>query len=106
MIKWAGTVGAKAAELVTAIMEERPHPEQGYRASLGILRLERRYGGARLEAACARAVRFRMRSVENVRSILMKGTDRLPLPAAVVESPSAHAQLVHENLRGPGYYDN
>jgi transposase len=106
MIKWAGTVGAKAAELVTAIMEERPHPEQGYRASLGILRLERRYGGARLEAACARAVRFRMRSVENVRSILMKGTDRLPLPAAVVEPPSAHAQLVHENLRGPGYYDN
>ncbi len=106
MIKWAGTVGAKAAELVTAIMEERPHPEQGYRASLGILRLERRYGGARLEAACARAVRFRMRSVENVRSILMKGTDRLPLPAAVVEPPSTHAQLVHENLRGPGYYDN
>jgi hypothetical protein len=47
-----------------------------------------------------------MRSVENVRSILQKGTDRLPLPAVVVEPPSVHAQLVHENLRGPGYYDN
>ena len=45
MIRWAGTVGPKAGELVTAILDERPHPEQGYRACLGILRLERRYGG-------------------------------------------------------------
>src|ERR1044071_10435068 len=38
MIRWAGTVGPKTAELVTALLEERPHPEQGYRACLGILR--------------------------------------------------------------------
>jgi transposase len=80
MIQWAGTVGPKTAELVTALLDERPHPEQGYRACLGILRLERRYGGARLEAACARAVVLRARTVESIDSTLRKGLDRLPLP--------------------------
>lgn len=106
MIRWAGTVGTKTVELVTAILEERPHPEQGYRACLGILRLERRYGGTRLEAACARAVIVRARSVESVNSILRKGLDRLPLPAAVVDPPPAQPSLIHENVRGPEYYDH
>jgi transposase len=106
MIKWAGTVGVQTAVLVTAILEEKPHPEQGYRACLGILRLERRYGGARLEAACARAVVVRARTVDSLDSILRKGLDRLPLPGAVVEVPPAHPSLSHENVRGPGYYDN
>lgn len=105
MIKWAGTVGPKAAELVTAILEEKPHPEQGYRACLGILRLERRYGGARLEAACARAVVVRARTVDSLDSMLRKGLDRLPLPAVVVEPP-ATPTFHHENVRGPDYYDN
>ena len=44
----------------------------GYRSCLGILRLERRYGRARLEAACSRAVCVRARSFEHLRSILQK----------------------------------
>ena len=32
----------------------KPHPEQGFRACLGILRLEKSYGAQRLEAACHR----------------------------------------------------
>jgi transposase len=106
MIRWACTVGPKAGELVTAILDEKPHPEQGYRACLGILRLERRYGGARLEAACARAVCVRARSVESLRSMLQKGTDRLPLPAVIVEPPPGHSSVDHENIRGRDYYDN
>jgi hypothetical protein len=39
---------------VALILESRPHPEQGYRASIGILRLARHYGADRLEAACER----------------------------------------------------
>jgi transposase len=106
MINWAGTVGPKTAELVTAILEERRHPEQGYRACLGILRLERRYSGPRLEAACARAVVVRARSVDSVDSILRKGLDRMPLPVVVVDPPPTRPNLIHENVRGRNYYDN
>jgi transposase len=55
MINWAGTIGPQTRFLVQAILAERVHPERGYRSCLGILRLGKRYGDARLEAACARA---------------------------------------------------
>lgn len=37
LIRWATTVGPHTAALVEAILQEKPHPEQGYRACLGIL---------------------------------------------------------------------
>ena len=41
---------------IRRILSSRPDPEQGYRACLGLLRLERQDGAVRLEAACARAL--------------------------------------------------
>ena len=45
----------------------RPHPEQGYRACLGLLRLERQHGAVRLEAACARALLLGSATLSNRR---------------------------------------
>jgi transposase len=99
-ISWAGKIGEHTRVLVEAILAERPHPEQGYRSCLGILRLAKRYGDERLEAACERAVAVRARSYRHVESILKNGLDRLP-PVADVPS----VQLgTHENIRGGGYY--
>ncbi len=44
IVKWAGSIGPQTARLAEAILAERPHPEQGYRSCLGILRLSKRYG--------------------------------------------------------------
>jgi transposase len=63
LIAWARTVGPQTAALVEAILASRPHPEQGYRSCLGILRLAKRDGPTRLEAACARALAVGARSV-------------------------------------------
>jgi len=54
--RWAGTIGPQTRALAQAILIEQTHPEQGYRSCLGILRLGKRYGDVRLEAACARAL--------------------------------------------------
>lgn len=62
LINWAATIGLQTRALVEAILADRPHPEQGYRSCLGLLRLGKRYGHARLEAACARALTARARS--------------------------------------------
>jgi transposase len=98
---WAGRIGAQTRALVAAILADRPHPEQGYRSCLGLLRLGRRYGDARLEAACARALAVGARSYRHVDSILKHGLERLPLPEAAVPSQPGP---VHEHLRGPAYY--
>jgi transposase len=102
IIRWAGTIGPQTEALVTAIMENRPHPEQGYRSCLGILRLARRHGETRLEAACTRALRAKALSCRHVESILKHGLDRQPL-LPLPEETSAEPRT-HENVRGPGYY--
>jgi transposase len=101
IIDWAQTIGPQTAALVEAILADRPHPEQGYRSCLGILRLAKRYGPDRLEAACARAGSVAARSYRHVDSILKHGLDQMPLPAA---APSRARPLTHEHVRGSQYY--
>ena len=99
--EWAAGTGPSTAALATAILASRPHPQQGYRAVLGIIRLAGRYGPDRTEAACARALTLRSYSYRSVSSILSTGLDRQPLPG---ESPAIGPHPAHGNLRGPGYY--
>jgi transposase len=100
LIDWGRRVGVSTAAVVTWQLEHRPHPEQGYRACLGLKRLAREYTPARLEAACTRALAIRSSSLRSVASILKKGLDRQHslLPATTAALPE------HENVRGPDYY--
>jgi len=100
---WAGRIGPQTQALVEAILVDRPHPEQGYRSCLGLMRLGRRYGEARLEAASGRALAVGARSYRHVDSILKHGLERLPLPATAPPS-GCPAPVVHEHLRGREYY--
>jgi transposase len=100
LITWAEKTGPTTAELVTTILATKPHPEQGYRACLGLMRLGKRHGAARLEAAAARALQLGAPSYRTVRNILANGVDRLPL---LDDTPSA-ALPVHLNIRGSAYY--
>src|SRR6185437_13862729 len=52
----AASIGPATAALCELILERRPHPEQGFRACLGIVRLVRPFGADRLEAAATRAI--------------------------------------------------
>jgi transposase len=100
IIDWAGKTGPAAAALVQHIMAAKTHPEQGYRSCLGIMRLAKSYGSARLEAACARALRFNVCSFGAVRSILSSGLDR----QSADKPPAQPALPLHDNLRGDIYY--
>jgi transposase len=100
IVNWAKETGPATAEFAEGVLESRPHPEQGYRSCLGIMRLGRRYGSDRLEAACKRALTVRAFSYRSVESILKHGLDRQPLP----EEERVRIRRLHENVRGPHYY--
>ena len=97
----AASLGPNTAMLADLILESRPHPEQGYRACIGILRLARQYGAERLEAACARGLEIGARSYGSISSILQNGLDRRP-PSRTAETPEL--PLDHPNIRGGRYY--
>ena len=98
---WASQNGAATGSLVSEILKRRPHPEQGFRASLGLMRLGRRYSGERLEAACRRALALSSYSYRTVKNILSAGLDR----AALEDERESSPRLAHENIRGADYYD-
>jgi len=101
LIRWGATVGPQTAALVEQILANRPHPEQGYRSCLGLLRLVKQYGPDRVEAASARAVAVGARSYRHVDAMLKHGLDRVPLDS---NEPSPAPRPAHPNVRGPGYY--
>lgn len=98
IIAWAKTTGSYTARMVETILSSRPHPEQGYRSCLGIMRLGQKYSPERLEAACRRALGSGAYAYRHVKSILEKGLDRVPLEEAKL------APREHPNLRGAAYY--
>jgi transposase len=95
----AGEIGRNTAALIEIILRERAHPEQGFRAAIGIIRLANSFGRERLEAACERALAIGARSFTSVNSILKNNLDaKRPAPAA--DGPA----ITHSNIRGPRYF--
>lgn len=97
ILREAAAIGDDTAMLVELILRSRPHPEQGFRSCIGILGLQRRYGAERLDGACARALALGTRSYSSVAAILRHRQEAKP---ADNDPPS----LLHENIRGSGYY--
>jgi transposase len=95
----AGEIGRNTSALVHIILRERAHPEQGFRASIGIVGLARLHGRERLEAACGRAIEIGALSYRSVKSILMNNLDRRR-PAMPADGPA----ITHTNVRGPDYF--
>ncbi|MGH7713276.1 MAG: IS21 family transposase [Gemmatimonadaceae bacterium] len=100
LIRWGREIGPATAAVVESILEHKPHPEQGYRACLGLFSLARRYTAPRLEAACTRALRTGAISYKSLKSILAAGLDQLPPE----EPPPLQLPPAHAHVRGASYY--
>lgn len=100
IVAWAEETGPATASLVEEIMRSKPHPEMGYRSCLGIIRLSKKFGGDRVEAASERALACRAFFYKSVKSILSAGLDRID-----EQDGTRPAIPAHENVRGPDYYN-
>lgn len=100
IVAWAATVGPHTATMVERILETRPHPEQGFKSCLGLLRLKDSFPSERIERACRRALRARTYSRKSVLLILKKNLDNIELE----DEPDLPPLPSHENLRGSAYY--
>jgi len=97
----AALIGQNTSTLCELILENKPHPEQGFRACLGIIRLAKSFGDRRLEAAAARALEIGAYTYRSVKSILDNNLDRHPRS----ESESSEDPIIHSNIRGRRYYN-
>ena len=101
ILSWAQTTGPACAQVVRTIMERKPHPEQGFRSCLGIIRLADRYGKHRVEAVCKRAIALSLESYKSIKSMLETNQDKRPLPS---EEHSSSVVNQNSHVRGRNYY--
>ena len=102
LLNWAIAIGPATRDIVQHQLTQKPHPEMGYRACLGLLSLARKFGNDRLEAACQRAMAIHSPTRKSVLSILQAGLDQVP----ATNLPSTTDPLLpsHSNVRGAKYY--
>ena len=100
LVRWAAETGPDTAAFAERLLESRPHPEQGYRSCLGLMRLARAYPAERMEAACRRALDIGALSYGSVKSILATGLDK----AGEEEHRDLLLPADHAHIRGPDYY--
>jgi transposase len=104
MVAWGASYGPHVEEVVVRTLARYPHPEMGYRPVLGIVRCAEKYGAARTNAACERALRVCGGSAphrKHIEAILQQRLD------GVLEQPAETRPRVglHENVRGGAYFD-
>ena len=96
---WGRTIGPSTEGLIIAILAHRPHPEQGFRTCLGVMRLLRGVNPVRAERVACRAVEIGALNYKSIASILAHNLDRRPHSSAVGDTV-----IMHSNIRGPRYF--
>jgi transposase len=99
LTNWGQKSGVHVAALFDAIMKSRQHPEQGFRSCMGIMRMEKKVGRQRLDAACKRALELHTLNSRSVRTILEHKQESVPL-----ETDEMQFSIHHVNVRGAAYY--
>jgi transposase len=96
--RWGRSIGPNTEGLIIAILANRPHPEQGFRTCLGVMRLLRGIDAARAERVAARAVEIGALNYKSIASILAHNLDHRPTASA------PDTVMMHANIRGPRYF--
>jgi transposase len=97
--RWALSIGPSVGKVVEAILNHKS--VDGLRPARGVIGLKRKYGEARLEAACRRALIYDTPEYMSVKSILLKELDKLDIDEPVDQT----GQKLFIFARKSGYFD-
>lgn len=103
LINWAAEVGSNTQQVITRIIDDKPHPDQARKSCMGILQMSKKVGRPRLEKACERALYYDNYGYRVIKMILEKELDMEPLH---IENEMEKYHIGdHENIRGSSYYN-
>ena len=83
---------------ISQVLAKKQHPEQAYKACMGILSFAKRVGHTRLINACRRAHEIGYYNYKIIEDILKKNLDQFE------SDPEPAPMPVHENIRGGTYF--
>jgi transposase len=94
----AAVIGPSTAAVLTEQFNRKAHPEEALRSAQGILRLEKDFSAAALEAACIKALALKSYSYRLLRNLLTTSSSHGE------SEQTRQLSLVHDNVRGSDYF--
>ena len=99
LLKWGENIGPATREVIHKMLITKPHPEQSYRACLGLLSLSKTHGDARLEQASKDALVLAKPNYTFISNLLKNHHE-----GQLSQSKTSTPNLIHSNVRGPNCY--
>jgi transposase len=93
-------IGFNTALLINQILGQKKHPEQSFKLCQGVLVLAKKHGNERIEEAAAICLQYDYISYSRLEYVLSLDIQSL----LATENETATPPPVHQNLRGPEYY--
>jgi len=100
-IKWAGEISPEVQQVITRILDSRPHPEQAYKSCMGLLNLEKKYPRSDYIKACKKALKLECTTYTFIKNTLTTKTFNL----ADEEELVLFRLPEHNNIRGKEMYN-
>lgn len=91
----AKQIGSNTSAVVERMLTVSPIEEQGYRSCMGLIQSVHKYGDARVEAACRKALELHSTYYTTIINILKNGQDKQQETGSTANIPTPY----HENLR-------
>jgi hypothetical protein len=98
-IRWAATMGGSVKEFIRLMLDSREHPEQAFKACMGILKLGNKYDEKALQFVCKKAIEINSISYRFIANSLKNNTYKM-------EEDDANNLILpfHKNIRGKENY--
>jgi transposase len=97
---WAENIHEDVKLYILNVLDRKQHPEQAYKACMGILSFAKKVGNDRLISACQRALGYGAYNFKTIQKILENELDKQSGPQ---ESDQLKMPF-HDNIRGENYY--
>ena len=98
-IKWAETIGGSVKEFIKLMLDQKEHPEQAFRACMGVLKLGKKYEEEALQLVCKRAIEINSISYRFINNSLKNNTYKME-----EENAKDLTLPFHDNIRGKDNY--
>lgn len=100
-INWARNISSEVEQVITAIIDNRKHPEQAYKTCMGLLSLQKKYAADEYIKACKKAITLNILTYKFIKNTLDSKTFNLD-PEQELELFDA---IPHDNLRGKEHFN-
>ena len=99
LISWAEKKGGSVKEFIQLMLDQREHPQQAFKACLGVLTLGKKYDDEAMQAVCKKAIEINSISQRFIANSLKNKTYKIE-----EQDPGDMKLPFHENIRGKENY--